>query len=161
MGKAANFWKNLDHIDRKILGKLQKDGRVTNLDLANFVTLSPTAVLSRVQRLTKDGYILGYEARLNPLKLDAGMTVFVEVILDRTAANAFDDFSAAVQAHAAIQECHMVSGDFDFLLKIRSADMRGYRVFAGEVLWQLPGVRQTRSYTVMEEVKSTSRIKLS
>lgn len=151
---------DLDRIDRRILSILQEDGRIANLKLAEAVALSPTAVLARVQRLTRDGYILGYEARLNPLKLGAGMLVFVEVLLDRTTPNVFDQFKAAVQVHPEIMECHMVAGGFDYLLKTRSADMNAYRVFAGNVLWQLPGVRETRTYAVMEEVKHSTRLHL-
>ena len=101
---------NLDRIDRKILSILQEDGRIANLKLAEAVALSPTAVLARVQRLTREGYILGYEARLNPMKLGAGMLVFVEVLLDRTTLNVFDQFKAAVQVHPEIMECHLVAG---------------------------------------------------
>jgi Lrp/AsnC family leucine-responsive transcriptional regulator len=151
---------DLDRIDRKILSILQEDGRIANLKLAEAVALSPTAVLARVQRLTRDGFILGYEARLNPLKLGAGMLVFVEVLLDRTTPNVFDQFKAAVQVHPEIMECHMVAGGFDYLLKTRSADMNAYRVFAGNVLWQLPGVRETRTYAVMEEVKHSNHLYL-
>ena len=149
---------DLDRIDRKILSILQEDGRIANLKLSEAVALSPTAVLARVQRLTRDGFILGYEARLNPLKLKAGMLVFVEVLLDRTTPNVFDQFKAAVQVHPEIMECHMVAGGFDYLLKTRSADMNAYRVFAGNVLWQLPGVRETRTYAVMEEVKHSNHL---
>ena len=151
---------DIDRIDHKILSILQEDGRIANLKLAEAVALSPTAVLARVQRLTRDGFILGYEARLNPLKLGAGMLVFVEVLLDRTTPNVFDQFKAAVQVHPEIMECHMVAGGFDYLLKTRSADMNAYRVFAGNVLWQLPGVRETRTYAVMEEVKHTNHLHL-
>ena len=150
----------LDRIDLKILACLQEDGRMANLKLAEAVSLSPTAVLARVTRLTKEGYILGYEARLNPLKLGVGMLVFVEVLLDRTTPNVFEAFNAAVQVRDEIMECHMVAGGFDYLLKTRMADMAAYRDFAGNVLWQLPGVRETRTYAVMEEVKNTTHIKL-
>lgn len=150
----------LDRIDRKILSTLQADGRIANLRLAEAVALSPTAALARVQRLTREGFILGYEARLNPLKLGAGMLVFIEVLLDRTTPNVFDQFKAAVQAHPEIMECHMVAGGFDYLLKTRSADMNAYRAFAGQVLWQLPGVRETRTYAVMEEVKHSNHLPL-
>ncbi|MDR6855724.1 Lrp/AsnC ligand binding domain-containing protein [Variovorax guangxiensis] len=150
----------LDRLDLRILSALQADGRITNLKLAEAIGLSPTAVLARVQRLTRDGYILGYEARLNPLKLGAGMLVFVEVLLDRTTPNVFDAFKAAVQVRPEIMECHMVAGGFDYLLKTRSADMNDYRNFAGTVLWQLPGVRETRTYAVMEEVKNSARLAL-
>ena len=149
---------DIDRIDQRILSALQADGRLSNLKLAETVALSPTAVLARVQRLTREGYILGYEARLNPLKLGRGMMVFVEVLLDRTTPNVFEQFRAAVQAQEAILECHMVAGGFDYLLKTRMADMAAYREFAGTVLWQLPGVRETRTYPVMEEVKHTTRL---
>lgn len=150
----------LDRIDLKILEQLQRDGRISNLKLAESVALSPTAVLARVQRLTRDGYILGYEARLDPHKLGRGMLVFVEVLLDRTTPNVFAAFKAAVQVRREILECHMVAGGFDYLLKTRMADMEAYRQFAGTVLWQLPGVRETRTYAVMEEVVNSSRLPL-
>lgn len=152
--------QDIDRIDRRILDVMQKDGRISNLKLAEAVSLSPTAVLARVQRLTKDGFILGYEARLNPIKLGAGMLVFVEVLLDRTTPNVFEQFKAAVQVRDEIMECHMVAGGFDYLLKTRTADMNSYREFAGSVLWQLPGVRETRTYAVMEEVKNSTAIPL-
>jgi Lrp/AsnC family leucine-responsive transcriptional regulator len=95
---------DIDRIDLKILSVLQQDGRISNLKLAESVALSPTAVLARVQRLSRDGYILGYEARLNPLKLGAGMTVFVEVLLDRTTPHVFEAFKAAVQVYPEIME---------------------------------------------------------
>jgi Lrp/AsnC family leucine-responsive transcriptional regulator len=156
---AQSLW-GIDRIDQRILSALQADGRLSNLRLAEAVALSPTAVLARVQRLTREGYILGYEARLNPLKLGRGMMVFVEVLLDRTTPNVFEQFKAAVQAQEAILECHMVAGGFDYLLKTRMADMAAYREFAGTVLWQLPGVRETRTYPVMEEVKNSTRLPL-
>ncbi len=150
----------LDRLDVRILTALQDDGRLSNVKLADSIGLSPTAVLARVQRLTREGYIVGYEARLDPLKLGAGMLVFVEVLLDRTTPNVFDQFKAAVQVRPEIMECHMVAGGFDYLLKTRSADMNDYRAFAGSVLWQLPGVRETRTYAVMEEVKNSTHLHL-
>ncbi|MBK7990414.1 MAG: Lrp/AsnC ligand binding domain-containing protein [Comamonadaceae bacterium] len=156
---AESLW-GIDRIDQRILSALQADARLSNQKLAEVVALSPTAVLARTQRLTREGYILGYEARLNPLKLGRGMMVFVEVLLDRTTPNVFEQFKAAVQAQEAILECHMVAGGFDYLLKTRMADMEAYRAYAGTVLWQLPGVRETRTYAVMEEVKNSTRLPL-
>jgi Lrp/AsnC family leucine-responsive transcriptional regulator len=150
----------LDRIDARILRVLQSDGRISNLKLAEAVHLSPTAVLERVRRLTRDGYILGYEARLNPAKLGAGLLVFIEVLLDRTVQDVMDTFKAAVQVRAEILEAHLVAGGFDYLLKTRVADMAAYREFVGNVIWTLPGVRETRTYAVMEEVKHTSLIKV-
>jgi Lrp/AsnC family leucine-responsive transcriptional regulator len=152
---------DIDKIDRKILQILQDDGRISNLKLAETIGLSATAVLARTQRLQRDGFILGYEARLNPVKLGRGMAVFVEVLLDRTTPNVFEAFRAAVQVHGDIMECHLVAGGFDYLLKLRVQDMAAYRDFAGRVLWQLPGVRETRTYAVMEVVKEGSRIDIA
>jgi Lrp/AsnC family leucine-responsive transcriptional regulator len=148
----------LDAIDRRILRELQADGRITNLKLAEAVHLSPTAVLERVKRLTRDGVIEGYEARLNPALLGAGLMVFIEVLLDRTVPDVMDTFRAAVQARPEILECHLVAGGFDYLLKTRVADMAAYRALLGNSIWSLPGVRETRTYAVMEEVKSTQRL---
>jgi len=150
----------LDRTDLKILRCLQEDGRISNLKLAESVALSPTAVLARVQRLSKDGFIRGYQALLDPARLGAGLMVFVEVLLDRTTPHVFEAFKAAVQVRPEIMECHMVAGGFDYLLKTRMANMAAYRDFAGTVLWQLPGVRETRTYAVMEEVKNTSQLPL-
>jgi len=146
----------LDKIDARILRVLQKDGRISNLKLAEEVHLSPTAVLERVKRLARDGYILGYEAKLNPEKLGAGMMVFIEVVLDRTTHDAMNTFKAAVQVRPEILECHLVAGGFDYLIKTRVANMHAYREFVGSVIWSLPGVRETRTYAVMEEVKNTT-----
>ncbi len=150
----------LDSIDRRILRELQTDGRITNLKLAEAVHLSPTAVLERVKRLTRDGVILGYEARLNPALLGAGLMVFIEVLLDRTLPDVLNHFRAAVQARPEILECHLVAGGFDYLLKTRVADMTAYRALLGDSIWTLPGVRETRTYAVMEEVKHRTDLPL-
>ena len=148
----------LDRTDARILRVLQSDGRISNLKLAEEVHLSPTAVLERVKRLTRDGFILGYEARLNPGKLGAGLLVFIEVVLDRTTHDAMGLFKAAVQVRPEILECHLVAGGFDYLVKTRVANMQAYREFVGSVIWALPGVRETRTYAVMEEVKNTTML---
>jgi Lrp/AsnC family transcriptional regulator, leucine-responsive regulatory protein len=125
------------------------------------VHLSPTAALERVKRLTREGFILGYEARLNPVKLGAGMLVFIEIVLDRTTPEVFRSFQAAVQARHEILECHLVAGGFDYLIKTRAADMNAYREMLASVIWSLPGVRETRTYAVMEEVKNTTHLPLA
>ncbi|MEB6478598.1 AsnC family transcriptional regulator [Acinetobacter vivianii] len=150
----------LDRTDLKILDILQADGRISNSKLAELVNLSPTAVMARVQKLTKDEFILGYEAKLNPNKLNANFLVFVEVLLDKTTPHVLDDFIDAVTQYSEIVECHMVSGGFDFLIKLRSAGMEEFRRIAGQILWQLPGVKETRSYPVMQVVKDSSKIKI-
>ena len=150
----------IDRIDRRLLNLLQEDGRIANLRLAQLVNLSPTAVLERVKRLTRDGFILGYEGRLNPNLLGAGLMVFVEVQLDRTVPDTFEKFQSAIKVRPEILECHMVAGNFDYLLKVRVADMAAYRTFVANVIANLPGVRETRSFAVIDEVKDTTRLKV-
>ena len=117
----------MDRIDRNILNELQKDGRISNVELSKRVGLSPTPCLERVRRLERQGYIEGYAAILNPHYLDASLLVFVEITLNRGAPDVFEQFNKAVQVLEEIQECHLVSGDFDYLLKTRVSDMSAYR----------------------------------
>lgn len=153
--------KELDRIDRRILNELQHDGRLSNVELSRRVGLSPTPCLERVRRLETQGYISGYEARLAPEKLGASMLVFVEITLVKTSVDIFEEFSAAVRKLDDIQECHLVSGNFDYLLKTRVADMSSYRKLLGDILLRLPGVSESRTYVVMEEVKHSSYVKIN
>ncbi|MCO4797775.1 MAG: leucine-responsive transcriptional regulator Lrp [Colwelliaceae bacterium] len=148
--------KKLDRIDKNILFELQKNARLSNVELSKRVGLSPTPCLERVKRLENDKYITGYQAILNPEKLEAALLVIVEITLTKTSPDVFDDFSKAVHDLEVIQECHLVSGDFDFLLKTRVADMAAYRQLLGDTLLRLPAVSESRTYVVMEEVKSTN-----
>jgi Lrp/AsnC family leucine-responsive transcriptional regulator len=150
--------KNLDSLDRRILRELQKDGRLTNTELSERISLSQTATTERVKRLTRDGYILGYTAKLSPKKLDRAMLVFVEIKLDRTTPDVFATFAAATRRNPDVMECHMVAGGFDYLIKARVADMEHYRRFLSDMLLSLPGVRESHTYAVMEEVKETSSL---
>ncbi|MBN7820607.1 leucine-responsive transcriptional regulator Lrp [Bowmanella yangjiangensis] len=153
--------KHLDRIDRNILAELQKDGRLSNVELSRRVGLSATPCLERVRRLEQQGYITGYHAKVDPAKLGAAMLVFVEITLTKTSSDIFAEFSAAVRKLDDIQECHLVAGDFDFLLKARVADMSSYRKLLGDTLLGLPGVSESRTYVVMEEVKHTGTLKIN
>lgn len=144
---------DFDKIDRKILNILQADGRIANVELAERIGLSPTSIGERLKRLQRDGFIEGYGARLNPHKLGLGLLVFVEVLLDKTTPDVFARFASAVKLAPEVLECHMVAGGFDYLVKARVADMTAYRRFLGDILLALPGVKETRTYAVMEEVK--------
>jgi Lrp/AsnC family leucine-responsive transcriptional regulator len=144
----------LDRTDRKILKHLQTDGRIATVDLAEKVGMSPTSTSDRVKRLQREGFIAGYGARLDPHRLGLGLLVFVEVSLDKTTPDVFEKFAEAVKRAPEVLECHMVAGGFDYLVKTRVADMAAYRRFLGEILLALPGVKETRTYAVMEEVKS-------
>lgn len=148
--------KDLDRLDRKILRELQREGRLTNIELADKVCLSPTATAERVKRLTRDGYIQGYMAILSPEMLDRNLLVFVQVKLDRTTPDVFDCFATAVKRSEDVMECHMVAGGFDYLVKARVSGMDAYRQFLADVILPLPGVRETHTYAVMEEVKRTA-----
>lgn len=148
----------LDRLDRKILNAMQDDGRITNLDLAEKIGLSATATAERVKRLTRDGYITGVHARLDPDKVGRGLMVFVELKLDRMDKDVFDHFATAVERAQEVVECHMVAGGFDYLLKARVADMDAYRHFLSDVLMRLPGVRETHTYPVMEAVKDMIKL---
>ncbi|MGF9756275.1 Lrp/AsnC ligand binding domain-containing protein [Microvirga sp. 0TCS3.31] len=145
---------DLDRTDRKILKALQADGRIATVDLAEKVGLSPTSTSDRVKRLQREGFIAGYGARLDPHRLGLGLLVFVEVSLDKTTPDVFEKFADAVKRAPEVLECHMVAGGFDYLVKTRVADMAAYRRFLGDTLLALPGVKETRTYAVMEEVKS-------
>lgn len=147
--------KEIDSTDRRILRELQADGRLSNTELAERVRLSQTATAERVKRLTRDGYILGYSARLSPQLLDRSLLVFVEIKLDRTTPEVFSVFAEQTRRHPDVMECHMVAGGFDYLVKARVADMEHYRRFLSEALLSLPGVRETHTYAVMEEVKES------
>ena len=146
----------LDKTNKKILAELQHDGRISNLELASRVNLSAAACLERVRKLQEAGYILGYTARLNPEMLDVALLVFIEVVLDRTTPDVFDEFKRAVHKVPEVLECHMVAGGFDYLIKVRVKDMAAYRTFLGKSLLQLKGVRETHTYAVIEEVKNSS-----
>ncbi|TDR93355.1 Lrp/AsnC ligand binding domain-containing protein [Enterovirga rhinocerotis] len=148
----------MDATDAKLLAILQRDGRISTVDLAERLRLSPTATGERLKKLTRDGTITGYGARLDPHRLGLGLLVFVEVSLDKSSQDVFEQFARAVRTTTEILECHMVAGGFDYLVKARIPDMAAYRRFLGEVLLSLPGVKETRTYAVMEEVKSEAAL---
>ena len=150
---AMKQGKTLNRIDLNILRKLQENGRTTNTDLAQSVGLSATPCAERVKRLQNLGYIKSWGARLNPRLLDLELLVFVEITLLRTSQDVFAEFRDAIVKLPQVLECHLVSGNFDYLLKARIADMAAYRKLLGETLLTLPGVSDSRTYVVMEEVK--------
>lgn len=158
MAEATDTPRKLDRIDRKILRKLQEDGRISYVDLAAAVGLSTSPCLERVKRLEKDGYIKGYTALLEPRLLGGGLLVFVEISLTYTSPQVFEEFKRALVTLPQVLECHLVSGNFDYLLKARIANMAAYRELLGELLRVLPGVRNSHTLVVMEEVKESGRL---
>ena len=147
--------EDLDRIDRLILQVLQANGRKPISELARELNLTTSPCLDRVRRLEGEGYIQGYAARLNHRQLGARLLAFVGVRVDRTTPEVFEQFRTIVESREEILECHMIAGGFDYLVKIRVADMDAYRKFLGEHLSALPGIAQIHTYVAMEEVKST------
>ena len=147
--------RELDKIDRKILSILQQDARISITDLAEQVWLSVTPCSERVKRLEKEGVILGYHARLDPQALELSLLVFVEIKLSAKSGVIFEKFKQEIIKLPNVLECHLVSGDFDYLVKARIPRMADYRKLLGDILLTLPGAQESRSYIVMEEVKET------
>jgi Lrp/AsnC family leucine-responsive transcriptional regulator len=149
---------DLDRIDVKILRALQADGRLSNADLAARVNVSPATCHRRTQRLFDEGYITGVRAEIAPAKVGLGALVMVGVVLDRSTPESFAAFESAVTQMKDVLDCNLVAGDFDYLLKIRVRDMADFNKLHGEKLIALPGVRQTRTFFVMKEVKEDARL---
>jgi len=143
----------LDRIDLAILDTLQKDGRISNNDLAKKINLSASPCLDRVRRLEKEGYIERYRAVLNSIKLGYSMSAFIQVTLDRTTSDVFENFKVEVVKIKEVVECHMIAGGFDYLLKLRFSNMDAYREVLGMII-ELPAVSQTHTYVVTENVKA-------
>lgn len=157
---TAGADKSLDRFDIAILKTLQKDGSVSNVALANKINLSPPACLRRVERLKQQGFISGNVALLNPQALRAGLVVMIGVVLDRSTPEIFKEFESAVKNIRGCMECHMVSGEFDYIMMIRTADNHSFNKLHAEQLLFLPGVRQIRSFIGLREVFSTTEIPL-
>ena len=151
----------LSVMDKKILHELQERGRITFAELASRVGLSTSPCLERVRKMERHGVISGYTALLNPKYLNAGLVVFVQIRLARTAQDIFEAFKEAAIGLEEVQECYLVSGNFDYLIKARVPDMDAYRKFLGETLLTLPSVMESTSYVVMEEIKETMNIPIS
>ena len=144
----------LDKLDMSILSILQQDGRILMKDLAEQVGLSLTPCIERVKRMERDGVIAGYHAHVNPQALGMQILVFVEITLHQKSEKTFDRFRRAIVAIPEVMECHLVSGDFDYLIKARIPEMSKYRRLLGEIL-HVADAGQSKSYVVMEELKET------
>jgi Lrp/AsnC family leucine-responsive transcriptional regulator len=144
--------KELDRIDLKMLRLLQKNGRLTNAELASLADVSPATCHRRTQRLFDEGYIKTVRAMVQPQMVDRGALVMVGVVLDRSTPESFAQFEQAVSKLSFILDCNLVAGDFDYFLKIRVRDMADFNRIHGSQLIALPGVRQTRTFFVMKEV---------
>jgi DNA-binding Lrp family transcriptional regulator len=147
----------IDRTDKAILRSLQRDASVSNVALAAKVNLSPPACLRRVERLKQMGLITGIVALLNPRALDAGMLVMIGVVLDRSTPDSFADFEKAAAKVSGCMECHVVTGEFDYFMLLRTRDSDSFNRLHAEQLLHLPGVRQIRSFMVLKQVLSTTQ----
>lgn len=143
----------LDRIDQSIIRELQKNSRITVTELASRVGLSKTPCQVRMRRLEEQGYITGYTALVNQTKLGLSHIAFAQVTLNDTSSSALSAFNKAVQNVSAVEQCHMIAGNFDYLLKVRTRDMQEYRQVLGEEISALPHVLQTSTFVVMENVR--------
>lgn len=143
----------LDRTDQKILDIVSSDARISMTELARRVSLSKTPVVARLKRLEEQGVIQGYAAQIDPVRLGLDHVAFVEVKLTDTRENALAAFNKAVTGVPEIEECHMIAGAFDYLLKVRTSDMTRYRIVLGERISSLPHVAHTATHVAMQAVK--------
>lgn len=153
--------KSLDKFDWRILEAVQNDGRISLVELSDLVGLSKTPCQIRLKRLEQEGYITGYHARLNMRLVRKNYVVFIQVKLEATSRRHLENFNRAVKKIDAIESCHMMAGGFDYLLKVRCRDMEEYRMILTDCINDLPGVYQTTTFPVMEEVKRAAGVGLS
>ena len=151
---------NIDRFDRKILQALQKDGRISNVDLADLVSLSESACLRRVRRLEEDGFIDKYTALINQHQADLAGNVFVHITLHREKQSDLAAFEAAVQNLPEVMECYLMTGEFDYLLRIVISDMADFERVHKESITRLPGVARVNSSVAIRTVRNTTELPL-
>jgi len=155
LGVKSTDHATLDRYDRKILEILGKEGRLPITDLARRVGLSKSPCQVRMKRMKNAGIILGFRAIIDPAKLHLEQVAFVEVKLSDTSERALSEFNRAVQGMVEVEQCHMIAGAFDYLLKIRTRDIKAYRAVLGERVSSLPHVASTSTHVSMQAVKDT------
>lgn len=142
----------IDRIDNRIIDALVENGRISITELSEKVGLSKTPCQSRLKRLINDGYITGFRAVLNPAKMGMDHIAFAEVKLSDTREEALTAFNTAVKKIREVEECHMIASSFDYLLKVRTSDIKRYRIVLGEKISTLPYVASTSTFVVMQNV---------
>lgn len=152
---------NIDKFDRAILIALQKDGRISNVDLAGLVSLSESACLRRVRRLEEKGFIEKYTALLNQRQADLAGNVFVHIALHREGQSDLAAFEAAVQDLPEVMECYLMTGEFDYLLRVVVSDMADFERVHKESITRLPGVARVNSSVAIRTVRKTTELPLA
>ncbi|MBV1786875.1 Lrp/AsnC ligand binding domain-containing protein [Marinobacterium sp. D7] len=146
---------DLDRFDLAIIDELQQNARITVTELASRVGLSKTPCQVRMKRLEEQGYIKGYTALVDHKKMGLNHIAFAQVTLNDTSSKALAAFNREVRKIPAVEQCHMIAGNFDYLLKVRTRNMEEYRTVLGEQISALPHVLQTSTFVVMENVRDT------
>ncbi|HCP80379.1 MAG TPA: proline dehydrogenase transcriptional activator [Octadecabacter sp.] len=149
----VEYTSELDGFDRKILDVIAVEGRITVTDLAKRIGLSKSPTQARLRRLEETGVVRGYRALFDPIRLGRDHVAFVEVKLSDTRESALATFNKAVTQIPEIEQCHLIAGAFDYLLKVRTAGMGSYRLVLAEKLSTLPHVANTSTYVAMQAVK--------
>jgi len=155
--KITSSTVDLDYFDRKIIAILGRDGRITYTELAQRVGLSKTPCQQRVKRLVDSGLIIGFRAIVDPAKVGLDHVAFTEVKLSDTREEALRQFNDAVRQIPEVEECHMIASSFDYLLKVRTPDIRRYRIVLGEKISSLPHVASTSTFVAMETIREAAR----
>ena len=145
----------IDKIDEQLIGLLAKNGRATLNNLAKDVNLSVSPCQARIKKLEEQKYILGYHAQINYQKLEKAHIAFVQVSLSNTRAKALEEFNIKVGKLDAVEQCHMIAGGFDYLLKVRTSDIKSYRLVLSEKISSLPHVASTSTFVSMQSVKDS------
>jgi DNA-binding Lrp family transcriptional regulator len=153
MRQILQFMIKMDAINERILRELSRDARQSNLDLAACVGLSPSACLRRVQELERSGVIRGYRAVLDPVQIGVGFTAYVAVGLNSHTKASQEAFERAIARAPQVRECHNITGNVEYLLRVEAADLAAYKHFHTDILGVLPGVAAITTYVVMDSPK--------
>lgn len=151
---------DMDRIDRRLLAHLQLNGRASNLELAEAVGLSPAQCHRRHRRLEEQGYIAGYAARLDAVRLNLGVIAFIDVAMEKGHIRDLKKFTDVIVDLPEILECYSVTGDFDYVIKVVARDLKSLSTFLMERLMRLPGVNSVRSSICLDELKCTTALPL-
>ena len=150
----------LDRTDLRILAELQRDGRLSNQELADRVSLSPSPCLRRVRRLEEKGFIKKYVALIDAEKVGLGLLAYVNIRLKKYSHAPMSDFARDVQLWPEVVECYAMSGDMDYLLRIQVADLAHFSRFAMDTLMRHPAVVDMRSFFALQQIKETTELRL-
>lgn len=156
--KQKSHIRSLDEIDWKILSELEDNSRITIVELSQRIGLSQTPCVERIKRLERDGYIQKYTIQIDPNLVERGFVVFIQVSFENSSNEVFERFADRIQEFVEIEECFMIAGDYDCLLKVRQKDMNAFREIITSKISSIPGIARTSSFAVIDALKSNSKM---